>query len=252
MRNKIQLYTVLMTAICLFCSCITNKQKAYLQREAPIYPRVPFEEYRLCVNDEITYYLMTASDEAERFYNFSQRGGAIGGGVGAVPFRIYDDGCVVFPTIGRVKIAGLTVREAERVITNVFKGSVYDAEVRVALINNFFYVLGDGGKGQQYVFKENMNIFQALALTGDISATGDKSRVKLIRKGVDGMDQIYIFDLRKESIIESEYYYIQPNDVIYISTHFSSFFMVDSVSSFISMFIAPLSLLILVLSLFQK
>ena len=252
MKNKIQLYSVLMLAVCLFCSCITNKQKAYLQRETPIYPRAPFEEYRLCVNDEITYYLMTASAEAEQLYNFSQRGGGGGAGVNAVPFRIYDDGCVVFPTIGRVKIAGLTIREAERVITNVFQGSVYDAEVRVALTNNFFCILGDGGKGQQYVYKENMNIFQALALAGDISSAGDKSHVKIIRKGLDGMDKIYVCDLRKESIIESEYYYIKPNDVIYIPTHFSSFFMVDSVSSFISIFIAPISLLILVLSLFQK
>ena len=250
MKNKIEIYIVLIATVCLFCSCITNKQKTYFQKITPVYPRVSFEEYRLCVNDEITYYLMTASEEAEQLYNFSQRGGMAG--TNGIPFRIYDDGCVVFPTIGRVKIVGLTIREAERVITKVFQTSVYDAEVRVALINNYYYVLGDGGKGQQYVYKENMNIYQALALTGDISSAADKSRVKIIRKGIDGMDKIHTFDLRKHSIIESEFYYIKPNDVIYISTNFNSFFMVDSLSSFISLFITPISLLILVLSLFQK
>ncbi len=248
MKNKLQIYSVLLITVCLFSACITNKQKTYLQRETPIYSMAPFEEYRLCVNDEINYYLMTADATAEQFYNFGQAGGSGGGSY--IPYRIYEDGCVALPTVGRIKIAGLTIREAERVITNVFKASVLDAEVRVTLTNNYFYVQGDGGKGQFFVYKENLNIYQALAMAGDISSAGDKSHVKIIRKGIDGMDEIYTFDLRKESIIESQYYYIKPNDVIYIPTNANSFFMVDSVSSFISMFIAPISLLVLVLSLF--
>ncbi|GHT00526.1 hypothetical protein FACS189421_12630 [Bacteroidia bacterium] len=210
---------------------------------------VPFKPYRLCVNDEITYYLMTASQGTQYLYN--------GGGnqwntaQNNILLRIYEDGCINLPTIGRVKIAGMTIREAEKAITEAFKSIVLDAEVKIALTNNYFYVEGDGGKGRFYVYKEDLTIFQALAMAGDVSSIGDKQHIKIIRQGTDGIDQVTTLDLRKESIIGTEYYYIRPNDVIYIPTNSKSFFRIESVSGFVSMVVAPLSLVLAALTYFK-
>lgn len=227
----------LFLVVTLFSSCITNQEKLYLQKEGrKAYSVVPFRQYRLNINDEIVYYLMTTSAETQALYNNSNN------------FRIYEDGCVLLPTIGRINIVGLTIREAEQVLTEKFRIVALDSEVKIALANNYFYVEGDGGKGQFPLYKENLNIFQAMALAGDISSIGDKSHIKIIRKGADGKDHIETFDLRKESIIESEYYYIRPNDVIYIPTNSKSFFRIESFSSMLTLITAPVSLAISILT----
>ena len=234
---------LLFLVVMLFSSCITNQEKLYLQKEnKKAYVVVPFKQYRLGVNDEIIYYLMTTSTETQALYNLNT----------SITFRIFDDGCVLLPTVGRVQIVGLTIREAERVLSERFRVVVQDAEVKIALANNYFYVQGDGGKGQYPLYKENLNIFQAMALAGDISSIGDKSRIKIIRKGSDGKDHIETFDLRKASVVESEYYYVHPNDVIYIPTNSKSFFRIESFSSVLSFVVAPVSLTITVLTYLKK
>ena len=193
---------------------------------------------------------MTSNIETQALYNNGQVGGMVGIG-SAVGYRIYENGTVYLP-IGSVKVAGLTLREAESVVRDAFSKLVPDAEVKLGLLNNYFYIEGDFGKGQHYLYKENLNIYQALAMAGDISKIGDKQNIKIIRKGADGFDYVKTFDLRQQSIIESEYYYVKPNDVIYIPTHSNSFFQIDSVSSFISLIVTPISLLMMILSIINN
>lgn len=248
MRNLSNNIAICLFLTLVFSSCITNKQKLYLQ-DAKKEQNTVFSEYRLAINDEIVYYLMTTMSETQSIYNGS-RGGMVST-QNMLVYRIYEDGCVVLPTIGRVNIAGRTIKEAERIISEKFKTIVLDAEIKITLANNYFYVQGDGGKGQFYVYKENLNIFQALAMAGDISSIGDKKNIKIIRRGTDGKDYIHDIDLRKGSIISSDFYYIYPNDVIYIPTNSNSFFRIESVSNFVSLVVAPLSLVVMALSFFN-
>ncbi len=245
MKNKSYIYIVVLSVACIFNSCITNKQTKYLQ-EGNSYKPVAYQQYKLRVNDEVAYYLLTSNLETQGLYNNGQVGGSMGSGT-MVRYRIYEDGTIHLP-VGQVVIAGLTLSEAENVVRKAFLRLVPDAEIKLNLVNNYFYVEGDYGKGQCYLYKENLNIYQALAMAGDISNTGDKKHIKIIRKGADGMDYVKTFDLREESIIESEYYYIKPNDVIYIPTNPNSFFRIDSVTSFVSLIVTPISLLVMVLT----
>ena len=251
--QKKYIYPVVLSLLFMgiLSSCITNKQKRYLQKDDSVYEMEEFTHYKLRINDEITYYLITTNIESQALFNTKQ---VINNSInqGSFAYRIYENGAVYLPFIGPVKIEGLTVREAQRLLTAEFKAMVPDAEVRIALVNNYFYVLGDGGKGQHYMYKENLNIYQALAMAGDVTSIGDKKNIKIVRKAEDGTDIVKTFDLRQESVIGSEFYYVRPNDVIYIPTHSNSFFRIESFSSFVSMFVAPLSLLILVLSAFNK
>jgi len=246
---KSQIFIIYLFIACLFCSCITNRQKNYLQKESsPAYAMVEFQPYKLCVNDEIAYFLMTSAKISQAYYN---SGGIYGGITNVTSYRIYEDGCIVLPTIGKVEIVGMTIEQAQQIITEKFKTIIVDAEVKIALVNNYFYVQGDFGKGQFYMYKDNLTIFQALAMAGDMSNMADKKHIKIIRKGTNGFDQIHTIDIRKESILESEFYYIKPNDVIYIPTQSRSFFRIDSITSFMSTIISPISLLVTLLLYFK-
>ena len=246
--KKSYIHIVIFCTACVFTSCITNKQLTYLQKQGNDYKPVRYEPYKLRVNDEVSYYLMTSNTETQALYNNGQIGGTIS--LSTANFRIYEDGTVHLP-IGQVKIGGLTLQDAEKAVRTAFSKIVPDAEIRLNLVNNYFYILGDYGKGRHVLYKENLNLYQALALAGDIGNTGDKKHIKIIRKGADGMDYVKTFDLRQESIIESEFYYVKPNDVIYIPTNPNSFFQIDSVTSFLTLIITPLSLFVMVMSLIK-
>ena len=242
MNKKYRLGVIIAIFVLLFStSCITNRQKLYLQ-ESPAKEKtaIPYQPYRLQVNDEIVYYLMTTNPAIQSLYNSSQGGSSDMQNM--VTYRIYEDGTIMLPTVGKVKILNMTIREAEQTLSEQFKKIVVDAEIKMSIANNYFYVEGDGGKGRFYMYKDELNIFQALAMAGDISSIGDKENIKIIRRGNDGLDHITTLDIRRETIFSSEYYYIRPNDVIYIPTSKRAFFRIESLSDFLAIVALPISL----------
>ena len=102
--------------------------------------------------------------------------------------------------------------------------------------------------GTYQIYKEKMTIFQALAMTGDVMNSGDRRHVRIIRPRTNEKPEVLEFDLRTNSIIDSKYYYIQPNDVIYVQRDKNSFYKVANYASFTSLVTSSLSLLISVLS----
>lgn len=219
-----------------------------MQNNIPIdttsYRLQPFEEYRLNVRDNITCQISTADEEATRlFSNVITTNSDNGYGLG---LTVYEDGTVIIPFFGAVKVVGLTIQETELEIQNMMRESIIDAQVKVSLLNNMFYVYANDKQGEYRVYKENMTIYQALAVSGQTTAQMDLSRVKIIRRGTDGIDIIKEFDLRTQEVVESQFYYIQPNDVIYFSTNKNAFFNVTSISAFVNMVLVPLTTLFVV------
>jgi len=95
------------------------------------------------------------------------------------------------------------------------EGIADDCFVRVSIENRFYSVIGEASAGRYPIIKEQMTIFQALAQSGGIKSFGDRKHVKIIRQ-IEGATMIKSFDLRSQDIINSEFYYIQPNDIIYV------------------------------------
>lgn len=225
-------------------SCISSEETNYMQHLPKDYEMVRFEEYRLAVRDNITCNISTSDKETSDLYRsiISDDSGS-GFGVGLV---VYEDSTVILPFFGPVKVAGLTVQQAEQKIQDMMRESILDAQVKIALLNNDFYVYANDKRGAYKVYKENLTIYQALAISGQTTNSMDLSRVKIVRKGENGLDVIKEFDLRSQDVIQSEFYYIKPNDVIYFATNKNSFFNVTSVSSFITMVMTPLTFLFFV------
>ncbi len=217
--------------ITLFCtSCYTYRSVGLMQDNVflPDYDDVEYEEYRIRVNDELIYRLIT-SDETISTLMSSGIGAS---GRNSISYRVTSDGTVDFPFIKSVRVEGLTVKEATEVVESRFKEIIPDATVKLTLQNKTFTVIGEISSGVYPIYKEKMTIYQALALTGDIRNSGDRKHVRIIRE-TDNGTVVLEFDIRPKSVIKSEYYYIYPNDIIYVQRSGKSFFNIVSYGAFI-------------------
>ena len=153
------------------------------------------------------------------------------------------------PFLKPLKIVGLTEQEAQDTLRAAFREIIPDADVKLALYNKTFSVIGDAHSGQYSIYKEKMNIFQALAMTGDVMNSGDRRNIRIIRPRDFGQEpEVLEFDIRTNTIIDSKYYYIQPNDVIYVARTKDSFVKVESYSGVLGLITSSVSLLVTVLN----
>ncbi|MDP4203455.1 MAG: hypothetical protein Q8861_12230, partial [Bacteroidota bacterium] len=119
---------------------------------------------------------------------------------------------------------------------------------RVNLANAFFSVIGEGGNGRYPLIKEKLNIFEALAISGDLNSLANRKQIKILRQTQFGT-VVKTFDVRSKDIMHTDFYYIQPNDVIYVQKLPSHFFGVTSWSSLLGTVSTTISLLLLGISI---
>ena len=235
----------------LMSSCYSHRVIGYLQEptkqnKLPVYDSVAYEPYRSRVDDEIIYRLSTMDETMSKMLganNFSAYGQY------ANSYRVHEDGTVDLPFLHPVKVQGLTEVEALDTLKAAFREIIPDADVKIALYNKYFSVVGDAHSGQFYIYKEKLNIFQALAMTGDVMNSGDRRHIRIIRPRDNGQEpEILEFDMRTNSIIDSKYYYVYPNDVIYVARTKNSFYTVPTYSGFIGLITSSVALLTTVLN----
>lgn len=231
---------VLMLVSVLLTGCYTHRGIGFLQESTeknkiPHYDSVAYEPYRIHINDELIYRIITRDEEFSKVIQASGQGNMMNSQY-ANTYRVYPDGTIDLPFLEPVKVQGLTEAEAQDTLRAAFRGLVPDAEVKVSLANKQFTVLGEIAGGQYYIYKERLNIFQALAMTGDVRFSGDRRHVRIIRPRDGGQEpEVLEFDIRPNSIIDSKYYYVYPNDVIYVARTENSFFKVTNVPTFMGL-----------------
>ena len=247
--KKIQILLLSLMAISL-TSCYSHRVIGYLQEptkanKLPQYDSVAYEPYRIRVNDEIIYRLITLDETISKALATNQ---SIGGQY-ANSYRVYSDGTVDIPFLKPLHLEGLTEQEAQDTLRAAFQEIIPDADVKLALYNKYFSVIGDANAGRYFIYKEKMNIFQALAMTGDVMNSGDRRHIRIIRPR-DGAQEpeVLEFDIRTNSVINSKYYYIYPNDVIYVARTKDSFYKVPSYTGFLGLITSSVALLTTVLN----
>ncbi|MBQ7996652.1 MAG: polysaccharide biosynthesis/export family protein [Paludibacteraceae bacterium] len=248
--KKIHILFLSLMAVCM-TSCYSHRVIGYLQEptkhnKLPQYDSVAYEPYRIRVNDEIIYRLITMDQTIAKSLGANNN---YAGGLYANSYRVYSDGTVDLPFLDPIKVQGLTEIEAQDTLKKAFREIIPDADVKLALYNKYFSVIGDANSSRYYIYKEKMNIFQALAMTGDVMNSGDRRHIRIIRPRDGGQEpEVLEFDIRTNTIIDSKYYYIYPNDVIYVARTKNSFFTVQNYSGFIGLITSSVALLTSVLN----
>jgi len=237
MSVKRFLYIVFVISICL-TSCVTNRKTHYLQdpdKYVPNYPEVytPMD-YQIQISDELDIKVTTLDPESRKVFSSNYSSSGAGTGVttteskGLYTYTVYDDGTIDFPYVGAIEVAGKTPREASLQIEEILREYVKDCSVEVRLVNSYFNLICHDKAGRYQITKAKMTIFEALAVSGDLGQYADRKKVKILRQNLDGTTSIREFDLRSKSIIGSEYYYIQPNDIIYVKAFGGQYFRINS------------------------
>lgn len=243
------LFCFLITLVC-FSSCITPKQTNLLEdvKLKVDYKTIPPpSEYRVIPGDILRIVVYIYDDQSTRqlFAGFlpNRVSTNINTGTGitynqtdtqsATPIQVYADGTINFPYVGRVFVQGLSLLEIRELITSRLQEISYNSSANVTLYNNYFSILGKSGANRYEMISDNMTILQALSTTGAINQYSDFNNVSIIRQSKDGT-QIMTFDIRSKEIVNTEYYYIQPNDVIYFPEKSQNFF--GSATSFSALF----------------
>ena len=244
--RKIKLILFLPAIVLLLSSCYGYRSTGLLQEKnnkLPLYEHAAYEEYKIRVNDEIVFRLITSDETISKLITNNQ---SVSSGQNIMSYRVFPDGTIDLPFVKNIPVAGLTFNEASMVIEERFREIIPDAAVKLTLANKTFTVIGEAGSGIYSIYKDKLTLFQALSMSGDISITGDYKKVRILRETDEGT-KVLSFDIRPASIVNSQFYYVYPNDIIYVQRDSASFYKVNNYSSFISLITSSLSLLFTVL-----
>ena len=231
MTKNVTSNVVAAIAILLLSACASPKNVAYIQNsEAFVADSSAFlYEAHIMPKDVLTITVNTVNPEISAPFNLmvSPTLGNASTGSQTVSstralqtYLVSNDGTISFPVLGTLKVGGLSKAECEKLIHDRivrYLNGKEDPVVTVRMANYKISVLGEVARpGMFTVGNEEINIFEALALAGDLTIYGVRDRVKLIRKDADGKRNVYTLNLNDINIINSPCYYLQQNDVVYV------------------------------------
>jgi len=233
--------------ISFLSSCVTSKTINYLQKPGfriPAYKdSISFTDYNLRVGDRLFVKIYSTDDMTNALFNAGIGGG--GGSSDLYTYLVEENGCITFPMIGDVAVVGKNIREATIVLEKAIEPLFKFSSVELRVMNRSFSVIGNGNSAFVTMPQEKINIFKALAMAGDVGMFDDRSRIRVLRETDNGV-QVKMFDLRSIDLLHSEYYYIEPNDVIYIQPLNEQFFRITTLPALISTVISTFSFGVLI------
>lgn len=131
-------------------------------------------------------------------------------------YIVDSDGEITFPVFGRIKIAGMTRKEAEDYIQGLISQYVIKPIVTINMLNSKISILGEVNKpGSVPLNRERLTILDAIALAEDITIQGNRTNVLLVREEGDKRN-FYRIDLTSPDIFTKPFYYVKKNDIIYV------------------------------------
>lgn len=134
-------------------------------------------------------------------------------------YLVSNGGEIDFPVIGRLKIGGLTKNAAENLIREQLRPYLKETPIVTVRMSNYkISVIGEVNRpGTFTINNEKVNLLEALAMAGDMTVYGIRSNVKLIREDNNGQRNIINLNLNEQNVLHSPYYYLQQNDILYVT-----------------------------------
>jgi polysaccharide biosynthesis/export protein len=234
--------------VLVFSSCTPQKKLIYFQNT----------ESGTVVSSEKFTYLIRSGDVLsvnvysanEKVYELMQQGQSnrtfsTDMSVFMQGFVVTDSGYVNMPLVGRIYIAGQNLENATETIQEKFREFFFDAIVDIKIINFTITILGEVNQPGTYrIYDAKINVLEALGLAGDLNVYG-KRDITLIREHPNG-HIMHKIDLKDKNITQSDYFYLLPNDIIYVEPHKAKSFGFNTVP--IATLLSTISTFILILN----
>ena len=211
--------------ISVLVSCNTSRKVAYFEnvQDAAFKSNLATVEAPIQASDILTITISSLNAEASAIFNpasnsVTRIASASGTETIAGGYLVNPEGNIQLPIIGNVVAAGLTKKQLKESITNILlsKKLLIDPIVDIRYLNFEVTVLGEVGRPTVItVPSEKISLIKALGLAGDLTIYGRRDNVLLIREE-NGQRITRHIDLNSSDFLSSPYYYLQPNDVIYV------------------------------------
>lgn len=225
--NKPFLCLLLFAGI-FFTSCVPQQDLIYLQDKnnagnAQAVNAVASKPYRLQTNDILRITIKAIDPKLVEIFNQTSlppQTGLADQDMYFNGFTVDDHGNIRIPILDEVAVLGLTLEEARQKIEKQLLDEYFKAEANVFVnlkLAGFRYTINGEvtTPGTKVLYQEKVNIMEAIANSGDITLTGDRKNVVVIRQQPHGTE-MHNIDLTDAAAMHSPYYHLQPNDYIYV------------------------------------
>lgn len=210
-------------AVLLLASCASKKDILYLQdAEAKGVGEIAYKAATIQPNDILKISVESLNPEAAMPYNKASNQLNPSQNLEIIQldgYLVSLDNTINFPVLGKIDTADKTTDELETTISESLRngGHLSDARVNVRLINSKFTVLGEVKKPGTFNYTTpNMTVLQALGYAGDLTINGKRTDILMTRE-VDGLRKVTHIDLTSADFMNSEFYFIKPNDLLVVN-----------------------------------
>ena len=221
--NKIGLFAII--GIMAFSSCVPQK-KMLLLKEMEMadesnsieYKNERLLDYKIQPGDNLFIKAFNIIDEKSSMVLNGDRGNYLtsDASIYLSSYTVNKDGCIDYPLTGLVEVKNLTVEQAKERIQDSLSKYVKETALMVKLSNFDITVIGEVVRPGKYkIYQSEIGIFEALALAGNFTNFAKNDQVKIVRR-TDNGSKIVTVNVGKADILESPYYYLKPNDIVYV------------------------------------
>ncbi|MCK5170563.1 MAG: polysaccharide biosynthesis/export family protein [Bacteroidales bacterium] len=236
MKLKLKQAIILAVLTLLIASCNSHKRLIYFKdieetRDTAIFEKQK-PEYKLQAGDLLYIQIITENQEINLLFNPTMNITSVQNlrqeNMFYTGYLVNDSGYIEMPLLEKIYVSGLNIDQVGDSIKQKAYRYLKNPQVIAKLANFKFTLVGEvKTPGVKQITANQINILEALAYGGDVTYNGNRERVLLLRQ-IDKGTQSYKIDLTKPDIIDSDLYYIMPNDIIYVAPLKSTIFKEQS------------------------
>ncbi|HEX3006114.1 MAG TPA: polysaccharide biosynthesis/export family protein [Bacteroidales bacterium] len=223
--------TKLMLFALLFTSCLSQKKVMLLQDKGA--PQDNFENkkktaYQVQTGDHLYIKIYSLDPKTSKFFQTDLPTLMNPTYLYLNSYLVDEEGYIDFSFVERMQVKGMTVDEIKKKIQTALNEYFKETTVVVKLVDFQVSVLGEvNHPGNFTIDKDQINVLQAISLAGGTKDFGNVKKITLVRQNLKG-SEVHYLNLKDKNLLASEFYYLMPNDIIYVEPMKSKSYLVTS------------------------
>ena len=221
---SIKTFIWLSLIIIIISSCVPQKKMLYMRVKEDADTLTEFKNdrdviYKVQNGDNLYIKIVSMDETTNELLNpmGSGGGGSSGGGGNYLnSYTVTEEGYLEFPLVGNIYVKNQTVEEITNLLTEHLGDYIKEFVVIIKLVNFNITILGEvSSPGLYNIYQTDINLFEAIAMAGDMTDFSIRDDVTVIRKTKDG-SKVRQVDMSSRSFLSSNYFYLQPDDIVYV------------------------------------
>lgn len=221
---NVKTFVWLSLILLIVASCVPQKKMLYMRIKSDADTLTEYVNdrevtYKVQNGDNLYIKIVSMDETTNVILNPMGSGGggsSAGGGNYLNSYTISEEGYLEFPLVGKIYVKNLTVEEITNLLTEHLGEFIKEFVVIVKLVNFNITILGEvSSPGQYNIYQTDINLFEAIAMAGDMTDFSIRDQVTVIRKTKNG-SSVHEVDMSSRSFLSSDYFYLQPDDIVYI------------------------------------